>query len=38
MKARGRRPDAFFVFECLEILTKDEARDNEMAAQKGLIY
>ena len=36
MKARGRRPGAFIVFECLEILMKREARVHEMASQKGL--
>ena len=38
MKARGRRPSAFIVFECLEILMKHEARVYEMASQKGLTY
>ena len=35
MKARCRRPSAFIVFECLEILMKHEARVYEMAPQKG---
>ena len=33
MKARGRRPIAFFVSRCLEPLTKHEARVFEMASQ-----
>ena len=33
MKARGRRPRAFIVFECLETPMKHEARVFEMASQ-----
>ena len=33
MKARGRRPSAFIVFECLETPMKHEARVFEMASQ-----
>ena len=33
MKARGRRPSAFVVFECLETPMKHEARVFEMASQ-----
>ena len=33
MKARGRRPRAFIVFECLETPVKYEARVFEMASQ-----
>ena len=32
MKARGRRPSAFIVFECLEIVMKHEARVFEIAS------
>ena len=35
MKARRRRPSAFIVFECLEILMKHKARVYGMASQKG---
>ena len=33
MKARGRRPSAFIVFECLETPMKHEARVFEIASQ-----
>ena len=33
MKARGRRPSAFFVFDCLETPMKQEARVFEIASQ-----
>ena len=33
MKARGRRPSAFIVFECLEPLMKHETRVFEIASQ-----
>ena len=33
MKARGRRPSAFFVSRCLEPLMKNEARVFDMASQ-----
>ena len=33
MKARGRRPSAFIVFECLETPMKHDARVFEMASQ-----
>lgn len=33
MKARGRRPSAFIVFECLETLMKPDARVFEIASQ-----
>ena len=33
MKARGRRPSAFIVFECLETLMKHEPRVFEIASQ-----
>jgi len=33
MKARGRRPIAFIVYECLETPMKHEARVFEMASQ-----
>ena len=33
MKARGRRPSAFIVFECLETPMKHETRVFEMASQ-----
>ena len=33
MKARGRRPSAFTVFECLETRMKHEARVFEIASQ-----
>ena len=33
MKARGRRPSAFIVFECLETPMKQEARVFEIAFQ-----
>ena len=36
MKARGRRPSAFIVFECLEIPMKHEARVFEIAFQSKL--
>ena len=36
MKARGRRPNAFIVFECLETPMKHEARVFEMASQSKL--
>ena len=36
MKARGRRPRAFIVFECLETPMKHEARVFEMASQSKL--
>ena len=32
MKARGRRPSAFIVFECLETPTKHEARISEITS------
>ena len=38
MKAQGRRPRAFIVFECLEIQMKHVARVHDMASLKGLIY
>ena len=34
MKARGRRPSAFIVFECLETLMKPDARVFEMTSPK----
>ena len=36
MKARGRRPSAFIVFECLETPMKHEARVFEIASQSKL--
>ena len=36
MKARGRRPSAFIVFECLETPMKREARVFEIASQSKL--
>ena len=36
MKARGRRPRAFIVFECLETPLKHEARVFEIASQSKL--
>ena len=36
MKARGRRPSAFIVFECLETPMKLEARVFEIASQSKL--
>ena len=36
MKARGRRPSAFIVFECLETPMKHEARVIEIASQSKL--
>ena len=37
MKARGRRPSAFIVFECLETPMKHEARAFEIASQSKLV-
>ena len=37
MKARGRRPSAFIVFECLETPMKHEARVFEIASQSCII-
>ena len=37
MKARGRRPSAFVVFECLETLMKPEAGVFEIASQSCII-
>ena len=37
MKARGRRPSAFIVFECLETPMKHEARVFEIASQSWII-
>ena len=36
MKARGRRPSAFIVFECFETPMKHEARVFEIASQSKL--
>ena len=36
MKARGRRPSAFLVFECFEAPMKHEARVFEIASQSEL--
>ena len=36
MKARGRGPTAFIVFECLETPMKHEARVDEIASQSKL--
>ena len=36
MKARGRRPSAFIVFECLETLMKPYARVFEIASRSRL--
>ena len=36
MKARGRRPSTFIVFECLETPMKHEARVFEIASQSKL--
>ena len=36
MKARGRRPSAFIVVECLETPMKHEARVFEIASQSKL--
>ena len=36
MKARGRRPGAFIVFECLETPMKHEAQVFEIASQSKL--
>ena len=36
MKAQGRRPSAFIVFECLETLMKPNARVFEIASQSRL--
>ena len=33
MKARGRRPSAFIVFECLKLPMKQEARVFEITSQ-----
>ena len=37
MKARGHRPSAFIVFECLQTLMKYEARVFEIASQSCII-
>ena len=37
LKARGLRPRAFIVFECLETPMKDEARVFEIASQSCII-
>ena len=37
IKARGRRPGAFIVFECLETPIKHEARVFEIASQSCII-
>ena len=37
MKARGRRPSAFIVFECLETPMKHEARGFEIKSLKSML-
>ena len=37
LKAQGRRPGAFIVFECLETPMKHEARVFEIASQSSII-